>query len=57
MSMMNISEAAKYLGKSVKTLQRWDREGRLKPAGRDPGNRRVYTKDQLDTAVQRPDKS
>lgn len=53
MSMMNITEAAKYLGKSVKTLQRWDREGLLKP-GRTPGNRRVYTKEQLDAVVQQP---
>ncbi|MDD6711433.1 MAG: IS607 family transposase [Sharpea porci] len=36
---------AKLLGVSVKTLQRWDREGILK-ANRTPTNRRYYTYDQ-----------
>lgn len=30
------------LGVTVKTVQRWDREDHLKPAGRTPGNRRFY---------------
>ena len=42
-----IGEAAKYLGVTVKTLQRWDREGVLKPEARTSTNRRVYTKGQL----------
>ena len=36
---------AEVLGVSVKTLQRWDREGILK-ANRTPTNRRYYTYDQ-----------
>ena len=36
---------AELLGASVKTLQRWDREGILK-ANRTPTNRRYYTYDQ-----------
>jgi len=44
---LSVSAAAKYVGKAVKTLQRWDRSGRLKPTGRTPSNRRVYTIDQL----------
>ena len=36
---------AQLLGVSVKTLQRWDREGILK-ANRTPTNRRYYTYDQ-----------
>ena len=36
---------AELLGVSVKTLQRWDREGILK-AKRTPTNRRYYTYDQ-----------
>lgn len=36
---------AEFLGVSVKTLQRWDREGTLK-ANRTPTNRRYYTYDQ-----------
>jgi len=43
-----IGEAAKYVGRSVKTLQIWDRDGVLAPAGRTPTNRRFYTKTQLD---------
>ena len=36
---------AELLGVSVKTLQRWDREGILK-ANRTPTDRRYYTYDQ-----------
>ena len=36
---------AERLGVSVKTLQRWDREGTIK-ANRTPTNRRYYTYDQ-----------
>jgi predicted site-specific integrase-resolvase len=39
------SDFAKLLGVSVKTLQRWDREGILK-AYRTPTDRRFYTYDQ-----------
>lgn len=45
---MKIGEAAKYLGYRVQTLQKWDREGKLKPASRTKTNRREYTKAQLD---------
>lgn len=38
-------EFAELLGVSVKTLQRWDREGILK-ANRTPTDRRYYTYDQ-----------
>ncbi len=44
---VSITTAAKYVGRSVKTLQRWDRTGRLKPTGRTPTNRRTYTLEQL----------
>lgn len=42
-----IREAADKLGYTVKTLQRWDREGRLVPVSRTETNRRVYTEEQL----------
>lgn len=42
----NVSEAAKKIGVSVKTLQRWDRDGKL-VANRTPSNRRYYTDSQL----------
>ena len=40
--MYSVSQFAQALGVSVKTLQRWDREGILK-AYRTPTNRRYYT--------------
>ncbi len=46
--IMTVGEAAAYLGKAVKTLQRWDREEILTPAFRTKTGRRVYTKDQID---------
>jgi len=39
-------EAARWLGRNVKTLQKWDRDGLLK-AGRTPTGRRQYTLTQL----------
>jgi len=44
--------AAAYLGVGVKTLQRWDRLGRLTPA-RTPSGRRAYPKALLDTFMRR----
>jgi len=40
-------QAADRLGVTVKTMQRWEREGRLIPAGRTQTNRRVYTTEQI----------
>lgn len=42
MSTYTVRQFAERIGVSVKTLQRWDREGRLTPQ-RTPGNRRLYT--------------
>ena len=47
MRIYKIGDAAKYIGYKPNTLQRWDREGKLK-AYRTPTNRRYYTKEQLD---------
>ena len=38
---------SKLIGVSVKTLQRWDKEGIL-VAKRNPKNRRFYTQEQLE---------
>ena len=46
MNTYTIAQFAQRVGVSVKTLQRWDREGRLRPS-RTPGNRRVYTDEHL----------
>lgn len=45
-------KAASYLGVSVKTLQRWDREGTLR-AERLPTGRRIYAKAKLDAYLGR----
>jgi putative resolvase len=42
MNTYTIAQVAQRIGVSVKTIQRWDREGRLRPL-RTPTNRRVYT--------------
>lgn len=47
-------EAAKILGVSVNTLQRWDREGRLH-AFRNVANRRYYTEEQLSSLLGAPE--
>lgn len=44
---MSTGKAAKLLGVSVKTLQRWEREGRLIPTARTDSNRRLYTETQI----------
>jgi DNA-binding transcriptional MerR regulator len=40
-------EAARRLGVTVKTLQRWERESRLTPLARTASNRRRYSEEQL----------
>lgn len=47
MNTFTVRQAAKYIARSVKTLQRLDREGVLVPS-RTPTNRRAYTQEQLD---------
>ena len=46
-STFGTGHAARLLGTTVKTLQRWEREGRLVPAARTASNRRRYTESQL----------
>jgi predicted site-specific integrase-resolvase len=45
--MLSTGAAARWLGVSVKTLQRWDREGRLQPFARSASGRRLYAESQL----------
>lgn len=56
MNTYNVTEFAKLLGVAVITLQRWDREGRLK-ALRTPSNRRLYTDEHLRQARGLPPKA
>ena len=44
---ISTGKAAKLLGVSVKTLQRWEREKRLVPIARTDTNRRLYTESQI----------
>ena len=50
MNTYNIAEFSKIIGVAVKTLQRWDREDRLKP-NRTPTNRRIYTDEHVAQAL------
>ena len=51
MSTYNSAQFAKLTGVSAKTPSCWGREGRLKPAARTPGNRRLYTPEQLNQVL------
>lgn len=57
MNTYNIAQFAQLAGVAVKTLQRWDREGKLKPAVRSPGNRRLYPQEQLNKLLDRMPKT
>ncbi|MBK1647785.1 IS607 family transposase [Rhabdochromatium marinum] len=46
-STISTGKAAKLLGVTVKTVQRWEREGRLIPVARTDSNRRLYTEEQI----------
>ena len=48
---MSTGKAAKLLGVTVKTLQRWEREGRLVPVARTDSNLRLYTLSQIHTFI------
>lgn len=49
---IDIAAASRLLGTTVKTLQRWEREGRLIPMARTASNRRRYTDGQLRAALE-----
>ena len=53
MNTFNISEFSKLVRRSVKTLQRWDRDGVL-VANRTRTNRRYYTEQHVIQALGEP---
>ncbi|MFD0897399.1 IS607 family transposase [Loigolactobacillus binensis] len=50
MAMIKPNDMAKRLGVTVRTLQEWDRRGKL-PAHRSPTNRRYYTEEQYQAYI------
>jgi DNA-binding transcriptional MerR regulator len=52
MRTYNVGEFAEEVGVCQQTLRRWDKAGRLVP-GRTPGNRRIYTEEDLHKALGR----
>lgn len=44
--LLKVSDVAKYLGVSISTMHRWEREGKIKPS-RTPGGQRRYETDDL----------
>ena len=47
-SRLTITEVAKELGVTTKTITRWERAGKIKPAKRDWRGWRVYSTQELD---------
>jgi len=50
---LSIGKAAKLLGVTVKTLQRWEREGRLIPVARKDTHRRFYSESRFRAFISR----
>ncbi|MFL9912416.1 MerR family DNA-binding transcriptional regulator [Paraburkholderia sp. RL17-337-BIB-A] len=51
MRFISIGEAAAELGAAVATLRRWDRQGRLTPAGRTIGGHRHYERESVHASL------
>ncbi len=45
---LSITEVASQLGVTTKTITRWEKSGKIKPAKRDWRGWRVYSKEELD---------
>lgn len=56
MEILNLRDVSKILKKNVKTLQRWDREGRLIAFRTAGTNRRFYTMEQINDFIGLSDK-
>lgn len=48
MKYYSAGQFAALIGIHIKTLQKWDRDGILKPERRTPTNRRQYSQKQLE---------
>ena len=51
---LTIGPAARYIGKGVETLRRWELEGRLLPAERNSRRQRLYSRVQLNLFLASP---
>jgi excisionase family DNA binding protein len=45
---LSITEVADHLGVTTKTISRWEKSGKIKPAKRDWRGWRVYSKEDLE---------
>ena len=45
---LSITEVARQLGVTTKTITRWEKAGKIKPAKRDWKGWRVYTQEELE---------
>ena len=45
---LSITEVASQLGVTTKTITRWEKSGKIKPAKRDWRGWRVYSQEELD---------
>ena len=48
--LLNVGQAAEYLGVSAASLRKWSNDG-LVPTYRTPGGQRRYARDDLDTFI------
>ena len=48
--LLNVGQAAEYLGVSAASLRKWSNDG-LVPTYRTPGGQRRYSRDDLDTFI------
>ncbi len=50
---LKISQAAKFLGNTTKTLRNWDRSGKLKPVRNPANGYRLYRHEDLESVLAR----
>lgn len=49
--ILTVGQASEYIGRSVSTLQRWDRSGEFKSHRNKVSNRRFYYRSELDELI------
>lgn len=54
--LMTIRQASEYLGVSIDTLRRWDKDGGLKAIHQGVSKNRYYRKEELDEFIEKAKK-